>query len=122
MTIKDGDFIKNTYQVRVRLSDEVIAHLVFHLKLEIISFESLYRVFKKIDSGLIERYIHTVSTGQYARRMDFLCGWLTVDTDRIIRSIIDNQGKRSNKLINEYLMLTDDELWVEVVERLGEFN
>lgn len=37
------------------------------------------------------------------------------DADRIIRSIIDNQGVRSNKLVKEYPMLADDELWSELV-------
>ena len=38
------------------------------------------------------------------------------DADRIIRSIIDNQANRSNKLIKEYPVLADDELWSELVE------
>ena len=38
------------------------------------------------------------------------------DADRIIRSILDNQGVRSNKLVKEYELLGDDELWERLVE------
>lgn len=37
------------------------------------------------------------------------------DADRIIRSIIDNKGVRSNKLVKEYELLGDDELWERLV-------
>ena len=37
------------------------------------------------------------------------------DADRIIRSILDNQGVRSNKLVKEYELLGDDELWERLV-------
>lgn len=77
MTVKDGDFAKHTYQARVRPSDDVVAHLVFHLKHEVISFELLYRVFEKIDGDLIAAYVASEPTGQYARRLGFLYEWLT---------------------------------------------
>lgn len=31
--------------------------------------------------------------------------------DRIIRSVLQNQGQRSNKLIKEFEFLADDDLW-----------
>lgn len=37
------------------------------------------------------------------------------DADRIIRSILDNKGVRSNKLVKEYELLGDDELWERLV-------
>lgn len=90
MTLKEGDFIKNTYQSRARPNDDAISHLVFHLKHEIISFELLYRVFKKIDKTLLERHIHTEPTGQYARRMGFLYEWLMGEALNIIVSLGGN--------------------------------
>lgn len=87
MMVKDGDFTKHTYQARVRPSDDVMAHLVFHLKHEIVSFELLVRAFEKIDHKLIENYINSEPTGQYARRLGFLYEWL-MDKQLSITAII----------------------------------
>lgn len=38
------------------------------------------------------------------------------DADRIIRSILDNKGVRSNKLVKEYETLSDDNLWIDLVK------
>ncbi|MFC0821221.1 Fic family protein [Moraxella marmotae] len=43
------------------------------------------------------------------------------DADRIIRSILDNQGVRSHKLAKEYELLNDDELWTRLVAVVKQF-
>lgn len=107
ITLKDGDFIKNTYQARVRPSDDIIAHLVFHLKHEIVSFELLYRVFKVMDKSLIEGYIHAEPTGQYARRMGFLYEWLTGE---MLNITVGLGGNYVNVLNDEYFVVATNSI------------
>lgn len=77
MTIKEGGVITETYQARVRPENNITAHLVFHLKHEILSFELLSRVFAVIDARVIEDWVAAEPTGRYARRIAFLYEWLT---------------------------------------------
>ena len=35
--------------------------------------------------------------------------------DRIIRSILQNRGAKSNKLLKDYPFLTNDEVWDDII-------
>lgn len=107
MTVKDGNFIKQTYQARARPADDVIAHLVFHLKHEIISFELLSRVFDCIDAKLIESYINSEPTGQYARRLGFFYEWLTGKKLNIVATI---RGNYIDALDHETFVVASDSI------------
>lgn len=39
---------------------------------------------------------------------------MTMPADRIIRSILNNKGDQSNKLLKEFPFLADDKVWQEI--------
>lgn len=76
---KDGDFSHRVYQETMRPAGNVIAHLHFHLRHEVLHLELLVRLFEKIGPDSIQEWINEEPTGQYARRTAFLYEWLTSD-------------------------------------------
>ena len=55
-------------------------HLTFALKHEGVHLEFLARLFARIESAEIERWVASAPTGQYARRAGFFYEWLTCRT------------------------------------------
>lgn len=74
---KDGNLCHNLYQDTIRPADNVIAHIQFHLRHEIVHLELLFRVFDKVGSDEVQKWVTQEPTGQYARRTAFLYEWLT---------------------------------------------
>lgn len=56
---------------------DIIAHLQFHLRHEIPHFEFLSRLFEVLDEQIIQHWVDSEPTGQYARRAAFLYEFFT---------------------------------------------
>ncbi|WP_350562783.1 Fic family protein [Psychrobacter sp. CAL346-MNA-CIBAN-0220] len=76
-TYKDGNFTHNIYQESARPLDNIIAHLQFHLRHEVLSLELLVRLFEQIGPNDVQAWVNNEPTGRYARRTAFLYEWLT---------------------------------------------
>ncbi|WP_296404860.1 Fic family protein [Psychrobacter sp.] len=74
--IQDG-FEHKIYPEQNRPEPTISAHLQFHLRHEIIHFEFLARLFRNIDGHVIQDWIDSEPTGQYARRCAFLYEFFT---------------------------------------------
>lgn len=73
-------FVHQVYQESMRPDGSIIAHLQFHFRHEIMHLEFLSRLFNDIDSRLIQDWVDSEPTGQYARRCAFLYEFLTDKT------------------------------------------
>lgn len=89
-SIKEGIYTQKIYPPRSRPSDDVIAHLLFYFKHEIISLEFLSRLFEKIDINLLQVWINQEPTGRYTRRLAFLYEWLTGNKLIVVSTIAGN--------------------------------
>ena len=69
-----------TYPESMRLAAEPAAHLQFHLRHEVPHLEFLSRLFARTGPDVVQAWVETEPTGQYARRAAFLYEWLTGDT------------------------------------------
>lgn len=58
----------------------ITAHLQFHMRHEILHFEFLSRFFANLEQSIIQDWINTEPTGQYARRYAFLYEFFTEKT------------------------------------------
>lgn len=66
-----------TYPKAMRPGPTVEGHLFFALRYEPIHLEFLARLFRAMDPGILETWIRSEPTGQYARRAGFFYEWLT---------------------------------------------
>lgn len=64
----------------MRPAAEPAAHLPFHLRHEVPHLEFLSRLFARTGPDVVQAWVETEPTGQYARRAAFLYEWLTGDT------------------------------------------
>ncbi len=77
----------------MRPASDPAAHLQFHLRHEVPQFEFLARLFARTGPDLVQAWIDSEPTGQYARRAAFLYEWLTEETlevpDRLGGNYVD---------------------------------
>lgn len=73
------DFRLETYTEPMRPQGEPVAHLQFHLRHEVPHLEFLSRLFERTGPGIVQTWVASEPTGQYARRAAFLYEWLTGD-------------------------------------------
>ncbi len=66
-----------TWPEAARPSADVVSHLLFHLRHEVPHLGLLARLFEQIGPDVIQTWVDTEPTGQYARRAAFLYEWLT---------------------------------------------
>lgn len=76
-TAVDQDVRTETHQESMRPEGTLRAHLLFHLKHEVVHLELLSRLFERCDKLEIQAWINSEPTSQYARRTGFLYEWLT---------------------------------------------
>lgn len=74
--ISDGHRLE-TYLEAMRPAATPAAHLQFHLRHEVPHLEFLSRLFARTGPDVVQAWINTEPTGQYARRAAFLYEWLT---------------------------------------------
>src|SRR5690606_12966663 len=74
--ISDGHRLE-TYLEAMRPAATPAAHLQFHLRHEVPHLEFLSRLFARTGPDVVQAWINTEPTGQYARRTAFLYEWLT---------------------------------------------
>lgn len=65
------------FTLRHKPDDDLMSHLVFALKYEGIELLLLKKLFAKLDAGTLAGLIAKEPTGQYRRKIWFLCEWLT---------------------------------------------
>ncbi len=100
-TYNQDGFVHKVYQKSTKPDDTIVAHLQFHLRHEIIHFEFLARLFDYLDKQLIQDWINSESTGQYARRCAFLYEFLT-----------DNKLLPPNNIGGNYIDVLDEKTLV----------
>jgi hypothetical protein len=66
-----------TYPHAMRPAATIVGHLAFAFRYEPIHLEFLSRLFAEMDPGILEEWIRSEPTGQYARRAGFFFEWLT---------------------------------------------
>lgn len=76
-TTRGADDRTEVYQESMRPDESLRAHLIFHLKHEVVHLELLSRVFSQCNQADLETWINNEPTSQYARRCGFLYEWLT---------------------------------------------
>ncbi|WP_158158479.1 Fic family protein [Pseudomonas sp.] len=90
-TTQDGDLRTEVYPERYRPQNLLIDHLVFALRYEGIHLEFLARLFAKVSvREQLEHWINAEPSGTYARRLGFLCEWLTGQPLTITQAIQGN--------------------------------
>jgi len=90
-TTQDGDLRTEVYPERYRPQNLLIDHLVFALRYEGIHLEFLARLFAKVSvREQLEHWINAEPSGTYARRLGFLCEWLTGQPLAITQAIQGN--------------------------------
>lgn len=79
-TVLAGLVREETYPPPIRPDETIPGHLSFSLKHESVHLEFLSRLFHHIEPSVLEDWIRSEPTGQYARRAGFLYEWLTGKT------------------------------------------
>ncbi|OOF49737.1 cell filamentation protein Fic [Rodentibacter trehalosifermentans] len=97
------------YPESQRPKNNIIAHLQFHLKNEIPHFALLGQLFTKIEKNIIQRWVNSEPTGQYARRSAFFYEFFT--EEQLI--LPPNLGGNYIDAVNDKLLVTASKSAVE---------
>lgn len=97
------------YPEAQRPKHNVIAHLQFHLKNEIPHFALLGQLFAQLDKEIIQKWVNSEPTGQYARRSAFLYEFFT--DEKLI--VPHNLGGNYVNAVNDKMIVTASEMFIE---------
>lgn len=97
------------YPETQRPANQVIAHLQFHLKNEIPHFTFLAQLFAQLEKEVIQQWVDSEPTGQYARRCAFLYEFFTQKTLTVPTNL---RGNYVNA-VNDKWVVTASKAFVE---------